>query len=426
MRLAVVTALLIGAAFIPGVNTPVAADDAPDGSRSTITQQVVHREALPGGGWEITIEASLDSNAVCHILLFQCVVEPAPSSATLTLQSVECLSPGWLNIDAVLPIVGTVNVCARFDAERAGRDQRFRFVYTTPLDVGSVSETVRFFRFPEEILFIRAQHTLVIDLAADADVSQVCPDTAAIGTTVECTVTVEAHSAVPNASVDLTPPAQFTSFALTPDASPGNWDCTAGTSCEYVAGGGTLPLGSYTFTASAAVVAPPADVQQCAAVASDGTELNSSCADVRVYEDDTDTTLDIEKTSAPDATVGGPVTYTITVNNTGPHDATNVVVTDAVPALLRDAVLTKASGAGTFTCVQGPVLTCSAPLLPAGASATFVLQATVRSTAVGGQIIVNEVAATWANNPFGPDVAARDGNEVTVVAAVVIPPRFTG
>jgi hypothetical protein len=38
-----------------GSSAPAGAQDAPDGSRSTIAQQVVDREPLAGGGWQITI-----------------------------------------------------------------------------------------------------------------------------------------------------------------------------------------------------------------------------------------------------------------------------------------------------------------------------------------------------------------------------------
>ena len=137
---------------------PAGAQDAPDGSRSTITQQVVHREPLAGGGWRITIEATLDSNTVCHVFLLQCVVEPQVITPHMTLQSLECVSPAWVNIDITLPFPGTaINVCARFDADRAGRHQKFRYVFVTDFDVGTVNETVRFFRFPEEFFFIRAR-----------------------------------------------------------------------------------------------------------------------------------------------------------------------------------------------------------------------------------------------------------------------------
>ena len=90
-----------------------------------------------------------------------------------------------------------------------------------------MSETAKFFRFPEEFFFIRAEDTITVDLAAEADVHTECPDTAAIGTSISCAVTVEAFSNVPAASVTVTPPAQFANETLVPDANPGDWDCTA-------------------------------------------------------------------------------------------------------------------------------------------------------------------------------------------------------
>jgi uncharacterized repeat protein (TIGR01451 family) len=423
--------LAVGAFVVSGGPVaPAGAVDAPDGSRSTITQQLVHREPLAGGGWRITIEATLDSNTVCHVFLLQCVVEPQLVTPHMKLQSIECVSPNWANIQITLPFVNTVvNVCARFDAERAGRDQRFRFVYVTDFDVGTVNETVRFFRFPEEFFFTRAENTITIDLAAEADISEQCPDTAAIGTQVDCTVRVEALSNVPTASVNRTVPAQFANATLTPDADPGNWDCTALTACDYTANGGTLQPGVYTFTASADVVAPPDDVQDCADVATVGTSLGSACADVSVYEADIDTTLDIEKTStAADVTPGAPISYTITVTNLGPNPATTLAVFENPPALLTGATLAFAGGDGTWACVNGTTLICTAPTLANGGVATFTVTGTVALTAQDGDVIVNEIAAGWANDPFGPDVTVRDGNAVRVVSNAVVPvtPRFTG
>jgi uncharacterized repeat protein (TIGR01451 family) len=423
--------LAIGAFVVSaGPVVPAGAQDAPDGSRSTITQQLVHREPLAGGGWRITIEATLDSNAVCHVLLLQCVVEPQLVTPHMTLQSVECVSPNWANIQITLPFVNTiVNVCARFDAERAGRDQRFRFVYVTDFDVGTVNETVRFFRFPEEFFFTRAENTITIDLAAEADISEQCPDTAAIGTQVVCTVRVEALSNVPTASVIRSAPVQFVNATLVPDADPGNWDCTATTACDYTANGGTLQPGVYTFTASADVVAPPDDVQDCTDVATAGTTLATACGDVRVYEADVDTTLDIEKTStAADVTPGAPITYTITVTNLGPNPATTLAVFENPPVLLTGASLAFTGGTGTWTCVNGTTLICTAPTFANGGVATFTVTGTVALTAQDGDVIVNEIAVGWANDPFGPDVTVRDGNAVRVVSNPVIPitPRFTG
>jgi uncharacterized repeat protein (TIGR01451 family) len=428
-RTTLVLAIIVASfAVVPG--SPAGAEDAPDGSRSTITQQLVDREPLAGGGWRLTIEATLDSNAVCHVGLFQCVVEPELSPPNLTLESVECLSADWHRIEITLPIVGTVvDVCARFDAERAGRDQRFRFTYVTPLDVGTVSEKVRFFRFPEEFFFTRAQNTITVDLSAEADVSEVCPDRAAIGQPVECTVRVEALSNVPDASVARTAPAQFANATLVPDVDTGDWDCSTLVTCEYTANSGTLPIGVYTFTAGADVVAPPADVQDCEAVATAGTTIGSTCADVRVFEDDTDTDLDIEMTATTtEAVPGDALTFPIVVTNTGSNVADGVRVFETPPALLENTTISFLSGAGTWVCSTGATLQCTAPTLPVGATATFLESGTVSASAQNGDAIANEIAAEWVNDPFGPDVPVRDGVLVRVVAAVpvVIVPRFTG
>ena len=426
---ALVAALL---SVAPNAASPAGAQEAPDGSRSSITQDLVARQPLPGGGWQLTIEATLDSNAICHVLLFQCVVQPELAPANLTLQSVQCLSPGWNQIQITVPFFGTVvDVCARFDANRAGLDQKFRFVYTTPLDVGTVSETVRFFRFPEEFFFVRAQDTIQIDLAAEADVFEECPDSAVIGTSIPCTVRVEVLSNVPNASVTRTPPAQFTNASLAPDANPGDWDCTAVTMCTYLAGGGTLPPGTYTFTAAADVVGPAGDVDDCSEVATGGTMIGSDCDSVRVRAADVDTFVEVEKT-APISEVdpGSPVTFTIVVANQGPNPAQDVRVFETPSPLLENASIRLASGDGAWVCSQGATLECTAPTLAVNGSATFEVTGVVSPSAPGGSAILNEVTVVYANDPFGPEFPVRDGTLVHVRGAVAIPavatPTFTG
>ena len=409
---------------------PAGAQDAPDGSRSTITQEVVHREPLAGGGWRITIEATLDSNTVCHVFLLQCVVEPQVVTPHMKLQSLECVSPAWVNIDITLPFLGTASTCARGSMPNARAGTRSSGTSSSPISTSAPS-TRRFASSDSRRSSSSSarENTITIDLEAEADISEECPDTAAIGTQVDCTVRVEALSNVPTASVNRTVPAQFVNTTLVPDADPGNWDCTAVTSCDYTANGGTLQPGVYTFTATADVVAPPDDVQDCTDVATAGTTLNSACADVRVYEDDTDTFLDIEKASAAtDVTPGAPISYTITVTNLGPNPATTLAVFENPPALLAGASLAFTGGDGTWACVNGSTLICTAPTLASGGVATFTVTGTVALTAQDGDVIVNEIAAGWANSPFGPDVTVRDGNAIRVVVNAVVPitPRFTG
>ena len=85
-------------------------------------------------------------------------------------------------------------------------------------------------------------------------------------------------------------------------------------------------------------------------------------------------------------------------------------------------------GDGTWACVNGSTLICTAPTLASGGVATFTVSGTVALTAQDGDVIVNEIAAGWANSPFGPDVTVRDGNAIRVLVNAVVPitPRFTG
>jgi uncharacterized repeat protein (TIGR01451 family) len=301
------------------------------------------------------------------------------------------------------------------------------------VSVGTVSETVQFFRFPEEFFFIRAEDTITIDLAAEADVLVDCPDTAAIGTSIDCSVRVEAFSNVPAASLTVAPPAQFTNVTLTPDVNPGDWDCTGLTTCDYTAGGGTLGVGEYTFTMSADVGGPEGVAEACASVATSGTEIDADCDDVQVYEDDTDTFLEIEKASTvTEVDPGAALAYTVTVTNTGPNPAADVRVFETPPPLLGGATIRFVSGDGDWTCASGATLECTTSTLATGGVATFEVAGTVSASAAAGAPIVNEVTVEYANDPFGPDFPVRAGALVQVRGAstpatpVTATPTFTG
>jgi uncharacterized repeat protein (TIGR01451 family) len=368
------------------------------------------------------------------VLLFQCVVEPELAPANLTLETVECLSPAWHQIRITLPVVGTiVDVCAKFNGRRAGQDQKFRFTYTTPVDVGPISETAQFFRFPEEFFFVRAENTLTFDLAAEADVQLECPDTAAIGSSISCTMLVEAFSNVPDAAVGVAADPQLTTITVVPDVNPGDWDCSAAFRCEYVAAGGTLPVGDYAFEVTTDVVGPPGVVTAIGEVESAGVTIGAGGDEVQVYEDDTDTFLEIEKTStATEVDPGGSLAYTVTVTNTGPNPATDARVFETPPPLLGNPSIRFVSGEGDWACSSGATLECTAPGLATGGVARFEVAGVVSPTAAAGAPIVNEVTVEHANDPFGPDFPVRAGAIVLVRGAstpatpVTATPTFTG
>ncbi|MEU9606419.1 hypothetical protein [Streptomyces sp. NPDC048057] len=128
-------------------------------------------------------------------------------------------------------------------------------------------------------------------------------------------------------------------------------------------------------------------------------------------EDTTTTTvtasvdLALTKTGPATVTAGGDVSYTITVTNNGPSNATGWTVTDAIPAGLADAATSTAGCA-----IAGGTLTCEGGALAVGDSASIVLTGTAGANATR---IVN-TAVVDGNEP-DPD---PDNNEDTTTTTV--------
>ncbi|MBI3245360.1 MAG: DUF11 domain-containing protein [Deltaproteobacteria bacterium] len=116
--------------------------------------------------------------------------------------------------------------------------------------------------------------------------------------------------------------------------------------------------------------------------------------------------LAVSKTDAPDpATVGKPLTYTITVTNYGPDPATGVAITESLPSGLTLVSATPSQG----TCSQPSVLSCQLGGLTKDASATITV--VVTPTATG--IVNNSVSVTATVTDPNPD-----NNTATAVTTV--------
>ncbi|QDS94853.1 Serine-aspartate repeat-containing protein F precursor [Roseimaritima multifibrata] len=122
------------------------------------------------------------------------------------------------------------------------------------------------------------------------------------------------------------------------------------------------------------------------------------------------TDLRLEK-SASLATVasGGALTYTLTVTNDGPSDATGVVVTDTLPG---DVTFNAGSVNGNAALVSeaGGVVTATVGNIASGASQTITIVVDVASNA--GATLTN--TATVTNSPDTDDNTANDTDSVDV------------
>ena len=125
---------LVGSATTDTASAQQAGAAAVDNRRASLDLDLVSRTYnVSTSNWTIVAEATLDSNRICVPLVFDCIVaeQTAPSNATLT--QVDCLSPLWNHL------VIFRDHCLK-QVLHAGYHQRFRFTYVT--NPGVVSGTV--------------------------------------------------------------------------------------------------------------------------------------------------------------------------------------------------------------------------------------------------------------------------------------------
>lgn len=110
--------------------------------------------------------------------------------------------------------------------------------------------------------------------------------------------------------------------------------------------------------------------------------------------------LAITKSASPSpVTAGTGLTYTLTVSNGGPSPATNVVVTDELPAAVTFTTATPSQG----NCgpAQNGVLTCTLGTVASGGSATVTVVVGVPSATPDGTVLANQ--ATVRGDEPDPD-----------------------
>jgi uncharacterized repeat protein (TIGR01451 family) len=129
----------------------------------------------------------------------------------------------------------------------------------------------------------------------------------------------------------------------------------------------------------------------------------------------TDADLTLTKSVSHDpATIGNNITYTLTVSNAGPAAASNVVLTDTLPAGVTfvSAIASQGSCSGTTT------VTCNLGTINAPASATVTIVATVNST---GTLANSASVTATETDPNPADNSATLNSQAVAAVCTTVP-----
>ena len=232
------------------------------------------------------------------------------------------------------------------------------------------------------------------------------PDPASVGDTITYTLTVTNHG--PDTS----------SGGTVADVLPANVSYVSDDDgCTNVALTVTCPTGSLANGASQVihiVVTATANGPAANTACVKGNDIDdnaaNNCATVTTQVKPKTADLSIVKTGPAFAQSGGSITYSIAVHNGGPADATNVTVSDTLPAGETLVSATPSQG----SCGPPPV-TCNLGSIPNGGSATITIVANV--TASCGSTLTN--TATVKGDQPDTDTSNNSSSTSAFVFCVV-------
>jgi len=271
-----------------------------------------------------------------------------------------------------------------------------------------------------------ATATTNVIAAADLSITKVdTPDPVAPGSNLGYSITVNSigpsNAATVALSDTLSAGTTFVSLSL-----PGGWSCTT----PAVGAGGTVSCSNASFASGSAVfnlvvqvgagVTVGTVISNTATVSSATTDPNpgneSATATTTVGTGSAD--LSVTKTGTPDPVIAGGslLSYTITVTNAGPSDATTATLTDSLPiGTTFVSIVSPLSWSCTVPSLgANGTVACANATFPIG-SAVFTVQVQVDAAAAAGTVISN--TATAASATSDPNPANNDGVATTTVAA---------
>ncbi|MFN8454391.1 MAG: DUF11 domain-containing protein [Anaerolineae bacterium] len=252
---------------------------------------------------------------------------------------------------------------------------------------------------------------------ADLSISKTDGQTQAVpGQTITYTIVVVNNSAttpVANAIVSDTFPAALTS--VTWNCSPaGGGSCTASGNNDITDSTVDLPANaSVTYTVTGTVTSSATgSLTNTASVTvpigvTDPDGSNNSATDSDTLTPQAD--LLISKSGAPDPVIAGnALTYTLTITNSGPSDATNTVVTDTLPA---GVAYVSASGGCSNA---GNTVTCTLGSLVRDAVVTRIIRVSIPSSTPASTIQNSVVISSATFDPLTTNNVATSSTTVNI------------
>ncbi|MDP9193403.1 MAG: ExeM/NucH family extracellular endonuclease [Acidobacteriota bacterium] len=334
---------------------------------------------------------------------------------------------GWTCSTPAVGATGTVS-CTKDSSQVAGTATPFTLVVNVDPSTAAgtvISNTITVASTTPDPTTGNESATATTTVAASADlsVSKVdTPDPVTAGNNLTYTITLNnaGPSVATNVDLDDTLPAGTTFVSL---SSPGGWSCTTpavGATGTVSCSNASVAIGNAVFTLIVNVDAGLANgtvITNTATASSTTTDPNtgneSGVATTTVGSGSAD--ISVTKTDTPDpVTAGNNITYTITVNNAGPSNATTAALSDTLPAGTTFVSLSAPAGWSCATPAVGATgnVSCSIASLDVG-SDVFTLTVAVNATVAGGSVITNTATASSATTD--PNTGNESDTETTAV-----------